>query len=780
MNANITTRHRDGKGRFVPRVDMSKMPKRARTDSMSSMQDQRTRTSRSQLAFGSGWLYPQMAWATYSQNGVVKHLITRIATLMLSKPWSYQGSDVRYEWSTIMSLMETMGVPSALRSAVIWMMIFGGSGLVIDADDAFRSWEDELDIKKLRKINSFIPKTAVSLKPYPMQENWNTCEYFYDQYAQNEKKRIIHRSRVIPIVAHDTPPDLGYWGSQVYNNYTGWPPSWIEGIYDALCEWKGADKNVGTIIRTMSLLYLKIAGFRKAQTAPNNSPEVIELENMLDSIAENLDNEGLLTIDVDDSLGEVGRNTAGLDRLLQEKKTSFVAATGVPKELVLMESVGNLGDNSGPIDAYNQFVDGMRTDTLVAPLIRITDLLLAVQAKNEPTEQYPKQYTVKFAPLAEQSGKEQADQRDKESHARERDLAFLPPEVVASDPSLNVYADMPKYREQQAEKAEAAKLAAAGVEVDPMSTGELESAASIAAWLSMKPATVLALRARGVIEGRKIGGRWKFHRPTVWAALKGENKAELAQEIEEIEEAPTADRFDSGLGLSESDHFGSVFGNSVAMREIFAVLERVAPSKMSVLLSGETGTGKEGIARGLYEVGGSRGKMVSLNCGALPQEPDRVLDVLTDHIKRAASGTLFLDEVGELPGTSQAAMLRAIADADNVRIIAATWQDLGSMWFRRDLHTRLAQIEVEIPPLREREEDVIELGLIFYKAYVSSAGAAELSTPFTSDALSAMRLYSWPGNVRELKNAVERGALFAGNGKPISAENLALPLGRRA
>ena len=780
MNPKINNRLRDGTGRFAPRTDMATMPKRARTDSLAGVgRDARGRTARNQLAFGSGWLYPQIAWATYSQNGVVRHLISRIATLMLSKPWSYHGADVKYEWSPIMSQMETLGVATGLRSAVIWQMIFGGAGLVIDPDDAFQKWSEPLDKAKLRKINAIVPKTALSLKPYPFEHNWQTCEFYYDQYTPNENKRLIHKSRVIPIVAHDTPPDLGYWGSQVYNSYTGWPPSWIEGIYDPLCEWKGADKNVGTIIRTMSLLYLKLAGFRKAQTAPANSQEVQELENMLDSIAENLDNEGLLTIDVDDELGEVGRNTSGLDRLLKEKKGSFVSSTGVPQELVLMEAVGNLGDNSGPIDAYNQFVDGMRSDTLVAPLIRITDLLLAIQAKNDPSLVPPKQYTIKFAPLAEQSGAEQADQREKESAARERDLNLgIDPDVVQSDPALNVYPGMSQYRERKSAEAEAGKAAAAKTAADPMSTGELESAASIAKRLNVKPTTVLALRARGAFEGRKIGARWKFHWPTVWAALKGEQSAEIEQEMEQIEES--TDRRDSGLGLSTAEYFGSVFGRSSAMREIFAVLERVAPSSMSVLLTGETGTGKEGIARGLYEVGGKRGKMISLNCGALPVEPDRVLEILTENIQRATGGTLFLDEVGELPGPSQAAMLRAIADAGNVRIISATWHDLSSSWFRRDLHTRLAQVEVEIPPLREREDDVVELATLFYKAYAASTGTVPLSTPFASDALAAMRIYSWPGNVRELKNAVERGALFAGNGAQISAENLSLPLGRRA
>jgi hypothetical protein len=745
---------------------------RVRNDQMSDLVST-MHVRQGRAAFGSGWLIPQAAWAVYSQNGVVRQIIQRIATLMLSKPWTYERSDVKYDWGPLQSELESLGTSRALRSSVIWMMIFGGSGIVVDVDDGFQPWSSPLDLTRVRKINRLIPKTAMSLRPEG-GTNWATANYFEDRLA-DPGKRVIHKSRVIQIVAHDVPPDLGVLGAQVYSSQTGWPPSWIEGIYTALCEWKDADRNVGTIIRTMSLLFLQLDGFRVAMTSPD-STEANELEATLEQIAANLDNNGMLTIDKNDNLGEVSRNTSGLDKLIEQKKLSFVAATGVPKELVLMEAEGNLGQNSAPIDAYNSFVDGLRTDTLTDPLTTLTDIQLAVEQREstDPDAEFPSSYTLRFAPLSEQSGKEIAEQRDREASARERDFATgVPAEVIASDPSLDVYPDMSTYRTSLAEAAEkAAEVTESEGDIEPGPTvpaSALESAAKVAERLGVRPSTVIALIKSGKIKGHKINSRWRLHWPSVWEALNGEDVEQIE---EEVEGEAAQDRLDSGLGLSESTSFGTVTGASDAMREIFAVLERVAGEQMPVLITGESGTGKEGIARGLH--GDRSGEFVALNCAALPDSAAGILAELSRMLERAAGGTLFLDEVGELSADGQASLLRALADTGDVRIVSATWRELEAPAFRLDLLMRLAQIRVEVPPLRERGEDVLELAAMFYGRYAAEKGWPVIESPFTPAAVVVMGMHPWPGNVRELKNAVERGALFAGAGAFVEPEHLGL------
>jgi len=237
--------------------------------------------------------------------------------------------------------------------------------------------------------------------------------------------------------------------------------------------------------------------------------------------------------------------------------------------------------------------------------------------------------------------------------------------------------------------------------------------------------------------------------------------------------------------LSEDDRYGRALGTSVAMRRIFALLPRVAASESTVLLEGETGTGKTILAEALHE-GSSRAKrpFVVVDCGAIP--PTLIESVLFGHEKgaftgahsaragafeSATGGTVFLDEIGELPMEMQPKLLRAIesrvinrvgsVDAVqlDVRVIAATNRDLREMvnrgTFRADLFFRLNIVRLRIPPLRERRDDIPFLIEHFYKQLADEPSAdaiAELQTVF-------MRL-DWPGNVRELRNAVERAVLL--------------------
>lgn len=226
--------------------------------------------------------------------------------------------------------------------------------------------------------------------------------------------------------------------------------------------------------------------------------------------------------------------------------------------------------------------------------------------------------------------------------------------------------------------------------------------------------------------------------------------------------------------------FSHMVGISDVMQDVFEVVRRVAPTEASVLITGESGTGKELIARAIHQ-GSSRSKepFVAINCAAIPAtllESElfgHVRGAFTGAVRdragkfeQADGGTLFLDEVGEMPLELQPKLLRVLQEMEveplggkvrsvNVRIIAATNQDVETALqegrFREDLYYRLAVIPIELPPLRERVEDVPLLVKHFLKRF-SGGSPVDISDA----ALERLSAYSWHGNVRELQNVVER------------------------
>jgi DNA-binding NtrC family response regulator len=286
------------------------------------------------------------------------------------------------------------------------------------------------------------------------------------------------------------------------------------------------------------------------------------------------------------------------------------------------------------------------------------------------------------------------------------------------------------------------------------------SAAQAARPFNISGGTLIKMAKAGKVRGHVIAGRWKFYLSQVSEALMGKSPAELER---------AADERRDDIGLSESTSFGSAWGESEAMREIFAVLERVRDSRLSVLLLGETGTGKEGIARGLH-VGD--GPFVAINAAELDDDPADAAKQLRKALAAAAGGTLFLDEVGDTPRDSQSALLRILASEHHARIVAATSRPAD--WLRPDLYYRLAEVEVEIPPLRDREADVVELAKRIYAAYTSERGYEAASPEFTDAALATMLVYPWPGNIRELKSVVSRGVELAPRATPIGVEHMQL------
>ena len=239
---------------------------------------------------------------------------------------------------------------------------------------------------------------------------------------------------------------------------------------------------------------------------------------------------------------------------------------------------------------------------------------------------------------------------------------------------------------------------------------------------------------------------------------------------------------------SQHDHFGALYGGSVAMRQVFAILERASKSAAPVLFLGESGTGKELMARGVHDNSPRKsGPFVVFDCGASTET--LIESDLFGHTKGAFTGaasdrvgafaaahggTLFLDEIGDLPVALQPKLLRMLEAGEvtplggrksekyDVRVVAATHRDVfGEVargGFRGDLYYRLAVVEVHVPPLRQRSGDLKRL----VEMFLDKAGASLLAKQVGGPALERLERYHWPGNVRELRNVITRAVALAG------------------
>ena len=235
--------------------------------------------------------------------------------------------------------------------------------------------------------------------------------------------------------------------------------------------------------------------------------------------------------------------------------------------------------------------------------------------------------------------------------------------------------------------------------------------------------------------------------------------------------------------LEERFTFSNIIGRSARMQEIFSIVQRIAKTTSTVLISGDSGTGKELIARAIHYNSGRRGKFVSINCGALPEtlleselfghERGAFTGAIREKkglFTEADRGTIFLDEIGETSTAMQIKLLRVLQDhvvrrvgsnsetQVEVRVIAATNRDLAESiragTFREDLFYRINVIPIALPPLRQRREDIALLVEHFITKYSKSMGVPQ--TRISSDAMRSIEKYHWPGNVRELENVIER------------------------
>jgi DNA-binding NtrC family response regulator len=256
----------------------------------------------------------------------------------------------------------------------------------------------------------------------------------------------------------------------------------------------------------------------------------------------------------------------------------------------------------------------------------------------------------------------------------------------------------------------------------------------------------------------------------------------------------------NGAGTT-ADPYDIVATQSSPMQEALRWARKVAPTEASVLILGESGTGKELIARAVHNQSARRGAFVPVSCASIPEtlleselfghEKGAFTGALSRQeglVHAANGGTLFLDEIGELSQAAQARLLRMLqqrevrrvgarkAEAVDIRLVAATHRNLPMLVereeFRADLYFRLKVVEIQLPPLCERGDDILALAEVFIARAASKLGRPPLE--LGEDAAAAIQRYKWPGNVRELQHAVERAVILHESG-PITEELLGLP-----
>jgi len=298
------------------------------------------------------------------------------------------------------------------------------------------------------------------------------------------------------------------------------------------------------------------------------------------------------------------------------------------------------------------------------------------------------------------------------------------------------------------------------------------------------PVLVMASFAslRSAVEAMKLGAVDYIAKPF--------DKIDLITSVEDIINK-SEERADSPSKPDDKRAGDMIYGRCQPMRKVFSLIEKVAPTDASVLIQGETGSGKELAAKAIHKLSTRNTRdIVCINCAAIPES--LIESELFGHekgaftgaasaraglIEAADGGTLFLDEIGELPLDAQARLLRVLQEGEirrvgaitskkvDVRLIAATHRNLKALsrtgQFREDLYYRLNVVQIRLPPLRERGTDITGLAHLLLDS--ANKRLKRDSTELSPDALRAITEYNWPGNVRELENAIERGVILCEN-----------------
>jgi len=336
-----------------------------------------------------------------------------------------------------------------------------------------------------------------------------------------------------------------------------------------------------------------------------------------------------------------------------------------------------------------------------------------------------------------------------------------------------------------------------GLPPDP--DGTTEGFATLQTILQLRPDTkVIVASGHGARESMRVAiaaGAWDFYQNPIDIDALGLIVARAFHvHTLEAENRRLAERAEAGTVL------GGMITGSPEMLKVTRTIERVAGADVSVMLLGASGTGKELLARGLHDASRRKGAFVAINCAAIPEtllESELfghekgaftgAVKTTEGKIEQAHRGTLFLDEVGDIPLPLQVKLLRFLQERViervggrqpipvDTRIVCATHQDVDAMVaeqrFREDLYYRLAEIVVRIPSLAERPGDAGLLARHFLKKYAATMNTGARS--FAPDALAAIDAWGWPGNVRELENRVKRAVIMA-DGKAVTAADLDL------
>ncbi len=288
--------------------------------------------------------------------------------------------------------------------------------------------------------------------------------------------------------------------------------------------------------------------------------------------------------------------------------------------------------------------------------------------------------------------------------------------------------------------------------------------------------------AESAIEALKRGARDYVRKPF--------NNDELKLIIRRALEQHTLEQENLRLKTEVQDqlHFGHLIGSSPPMQAVYDMVRRVKDTPINCLVVGESGTGKELVARAIHDSGLRRGGFVAVNCGAIPE--NLVESELFGHVRGAFSGaardkeglvaaadrgTLFLDEVNSLPLSAQVKLLRVLQERViervgdlsprpvDIRVVNATNKDLEEEIragrFREDLYYRLNEVAIQLPPLRDRGDDIHELARFFLQKYAEQYGSR--ATGFTNECVRAMLSFYWPGNVRQLENRVKKAVIMS-------------------
>lgn len=274
-----------------------------------------------------------------------------------------------------------------------------------------------------------------------------------------------------------------------------------------------------------------------------------------------------------------------------------------------------------------------------------------------------------------------------------------------------------------------------------------------------------------------------------------------------IGKAKAASKVAAVSNQAASSAIAGMIGASDVMQDLYNRIHKVAPTNATVLIHGETGTGKELVARALHEESNRNNHlMISVNCAAIPDtlieselfgyEKGAFTGAANNReglVAAADGGTLFLDEIGELPLEAQARLLRVLQEGEvrplgsvesrkvDVRLVAATHRDLRKLSkegkFREDLYFRINVVQLELPPLRERGRDIINIAESLLQRYCGQFGKPQLK--LSSPAMDAIMSYNWPGNVRELENAMQRAVILCEDSTEIGDHLLSIDMDAR-